>query len=95
MVAALYRSCTTEPGCVAEACRGLAEAADLLTEARPGRPAPALDKPLARAEAALFQQRSGAVPTDDVLRAVAHLHGTLAELAASTRGITEQPEPPH
>ena len=51
--------------------------------------------PVARAEAALFQQRSGLEPTDDVLRAVAHLHGTLAQLAASTRRITERPEPAH
>jgi uncharacterized membrane protein YccC len=91
LVSALYRARTHEPCCVAGACRALADAARQLTAAAPGSPAPLLDEPLARAEAALFQRQSGQVPTDELLRALAHLHGTLAELAATARGITEKP----
>jgi uncharacterized membrane protein YccC len=93
LVSALYRGRTCEPECVAEACRALADAARQLTEAAPGRPAPSLDEPLARAEAALFQRQSGQVPTDELLRALAHLHGTLAELAATARSIADKPQP--
>ncbi len=95
LVSTLYRRGTSEPDCVAEACQALGEAARRCREAAPGQPVPWVDEPLARAETALFHQPSGAVPTHEVLLALAHLHGTLAELADSTRGISRQPQPAH
>ncbi|HET7357256.1 MAG TPA: FUSC family protein [Nocardioidaceae bacterium] len=92
LAAALHRG-TGEPECVAAACRALADAAERLTEASPGRPVPSLEEPLARADSALFQHASRREPTDEVLRPLGHLHRTLAELAASNHGITARPEP--
>lgn len=92
LATALHRG-TGEPDCVAVACRGLADAADRLTEVSPGRPAPSLDEPLARAESALFQHASDRRTADEVLRPLGHLHRTLAELAATTPGIPARPEP--
>jgi len=92
LAAALHRE-TDEPACVAAACCALADAAERLTEASPGRPAPSLDEPLARADSALFQHASRREPAEEVLRPLGHLHRTLAELAASNHAITARPEP--
>jgi uncharacterized membrane protein YccC len=92
LATALHRG-ADESECVAAACRALADAAERLTEAAPGRPAPSIDEPLARADSALFQHASRRETADEVLRPLGHLHRTLAELAASDHRITARPEP--
>ncbi|HET6636626.1 MAG TPA: FUSC family protein, partial [Streptomyces sp.] len=70
----------------AAACRALADAADVLVEAPPGRHEPTAQEPLGEADAALYADPCDtgtrtAAGTDPVLRHLMHLHQLLHEIA--------------
>jgi uncharacterized membrane protein YccC len=82
-----------DPAAVAAACRALADAAERLTEAAPGRAAPALGEPLTEADTALFQSSDDPQGLDPVRRALLHLHSTLADLAVRPPQVQARTEP--
>jgi uncharacterized membrane protein YccC len=92
LTVALRRSAGATPSRAPAACRALAEAARRLAETAPGRPAPALEEPLARADEALFEEPAEIQATDPVLRPLVHLHGALADLAEIPAALPDRPE---